>query len=1478
MSRTVLAFAIVVSLLASLAHIGPRAVALAPDGVAPGARVPTVGADGFLENGGQLGRTDIRYYARSAGITFGFSRSAILMDLGGSEEPNGVLVRVFFEGARGVEPRASDPLATRTNFFLGSDPAGWRTGLRSYRAISYPNLYDGIDLVYHMEAEGAKYEFTLRPGADLGRLRMSYEGIEALAVGPQGDLLVRTAFGTLADTRPVASQGSDPVSCAFLLRTAESVGFSCPTRDASRALVIDPLVYATFLGGGDYEDAQAIAVDAAGNAYLTGSTRSVDFPVTPGAYNRTYMAGDDAYAAKFDLDGRTLLYATFLGGDGTDVGFGIAVAGGSAVVTGQTDSPNFPILGGFDSGLNQSDGFVAKLGPDGDVLLYATFLGGALADFGRAVAVDGAGNAYVTGFTSSADFPTTAGAFDTTFNGFFSDAFLAKLNPSGTGLVFGTFLGGTQPPFNLEIGWDVAVDMGGSAYVVGTTNAVDFPATAGAFNDTLNGQSDAFVARFMPDGTGLLYGTYVGGSGGESALAVAVDGAGRAFIGGNTDSPDLPITPGAFNASYGGATDGYAAALTPAGNALVFATYLGSAREDAVSDISVDALGRATVTGRTNSTDFPTTPWGMDPVYRGGAYDGFLARLDAAGSRLVYGTFLGGGASDIPYALALDGAGDAYVAGITNSTDFPATPGAFNTTFSGGLFDAFAAKVSLTVPVALDTVPTGLQVEVDGTPHTAPYTVPCDPERNATVNAPSPQIASRTRWDFVAWSDGGAPSHTIPCTAPTSLTATFVATEYEITVDTSPPDLFVLVDGPVRNTPFTFLCVPGSFHTLDVPTPQVGAGVRYTFSSWSDGAPRLHGISCDAPATYTAFFTTEYEVTVTTLPANRQVVVDGTTFTAPQSFWWADGSPHTLDVPSPQVFGGTQYTFASWSDGGAKAHTTSTGAPATLTAAFSVQYQTTVTASPIGLQVVVDGNTSTSPVTVWCDAGAPHMIGAPSPQGSSPVRNVFATWSDGGAQTHAIFCTASATYTANFATEYEMRLDTLPTGLGLTLDGNAVTALHAFWCLADSSRTVSAPTPQVSGPTRHVFSQWSDGGALTHVILCAQPDTLIAVFTTEHQVTIQSAPVDLDVTVDGTTARAPLTLWWAEGSTHLLALASPQYPGGPTTTRYAFRVWSDGQVGLSRSVTVAGPLTLTATFDAEHPIQLDSNPAGRALLVDGISVPMPQTFWWREGTSHTLGATTPQLGGTGVRFAFLGWSDGGPASRTVVASAPLLLVGEFTTQYYLSLSSPYGTPWCEPADCWHDAGTVAAFGVDLRVDGPTGVRFLFDVWSGDLTTGSPVAAIRMDGPRSENAEWTTEYLLQVVSVYGNATGGDWYPAGASASFSVVARESTIGDVQYRFVRWTGDVNSTATSGTILMDGPKTVVAQWERIAFYESPLVWLLPVVVALLLLLFFLFWRRRKKDEPDERTEPKTQAPKDGDRALSDLEDEIDLDGRPER
>ena len=398
------------------------------------------------------------------------------------------------------------------------------------------------------------------------------------------------------------------------------------------------VIFATYLGGSSGESAHSIAVDADGAVYLTGATNSADFPVTPGAFDTTLPASGPlpCYVAKLNPDGGSLAFATYVEAAQCN---GIAVDGsGSPHVSGSTLAASFPVTAGaFDTTHNGNyDALVFKLTPDGTALVYSTFLGGSDNDFGRAVAVDSGGSAYVTGETISSNFPVTPGAFDTTSTHY--DAFVVKLDPDGASLAYGTFLGGSF----WDGGHGIAVDASGAAYVTGEASSFDFPTTPGAFDRTRGGillGSDVFVAKLSADGAALIYATYIGGYGTDIADDIAVDAAGAAYVTGyelsDPGTEAFPVTPGAFDTSRNGEDDVFVAKVAPDGGSLAYATFVGGTGDERATGVAVDALGNAYVTGWTLSSDFPVTPGAFSAFH--GLYDGFIVKLSASGESMPFG-------------------------------------------------------------------------------------------------------------------------------------------------------------------------------------------------------------------------------------------------------------------------------------------------------------------------------------------------------------------------------------------------------------------------------------------------------------------------------------------------------------------------------------------------------------------------------------------------------------------------------------------------------------------------------------------------------------------------------------------------------------------------------------------------------------------------------------------------------------------------
>jgi photosystem II stability/assembly factor-like uncharacterized protein len=469
----------------------------------------------------------------------------------------------------GANPRAKvetlDELPGKTNYFKGKDPNAWRTGVPSYSGIKYRNIYSGVDLIYYGNKRQIEYDFVINPGADVGRIKLSFKEAKRVRVDAAGDLVLTTSVGEVRQKKPFAYQEVNgtrrPIAARYVFKGKRRIAFRVGAYDLTRPLVIDPVLsFSSFLGGSNWDEARAIAVDGSGNTYIAGRTASANFPVVPGSFDTTYNDNNetDVFITKLNPAGTSLVYSTFVGGGSDDTALAIAIdSSGKAFVTGSTRSSQFPTTpGAFQTFLHGGtyDGFVTVLNSAGSALVYSTFLGGGSDEQGNGIACDSSGNAYVTGGTSSSNFPTTPGAFRTTYSGgsccTLGDAFVTKLNPTGTAPVYSTFLGGNLA----ENGAAIAVDAGENATICGSTLSANFPVTLGAYQTSYAGGStvpsvsgffgDAFITRVNSSGTALIYSTYLGSTGDDGASSISVDSAGKSYIAGGTSSPTLQTTPG----------------------------------------------------------------------------------------------------------------------------------------------------------------------------------------------------------------------------------------------------------------------------------------------------------------------------------------------------------------------------------------------------------------------------------------------------------------------------------------------------------------------------------------------------------------------------------------------------------------------------------------------------------------------------------------------------------------------------------------------------------------------------------------------------------------------------------------------------------------------------------------------------------------------------------------------------------------------
>ena len=591
-----------------------------------------------------------------------------------------VLTAKFLGANPNPEIIAEGQMEYKCNYFLGNDPSKWHTDVPNYEAIKLKDVYPGIDLKYSGDGNGqASYEFIAAPGADIAQIKVEYEGAEETSIDADGRMVVRTKWGDMiaAIKTPTNGELSGTGSLSQLSEKTIGVEADGSTRQALGTLAVE-LVYSTYLGGGDRDEVQSIAVDGSGNAYVTGFTRSTNFP-TSNPYQSTYQGGVwDVFVSKLSSSGNSLIYSTYLGGGDSDAGYGIAVDGsGNAYVTGITPSSNFPTQNAYQATLGgggDNDAFVTKLSSSGNSLIYSTYLGGSGGDFGiGGIAVDGSGNAYVAGYTNSSNFPTLNPYQSTNQGGI--DVFVTRLSSTGNSLIYSTYLGGGGS----EIGYGIAVDGNGNAYVTGWTNSSGFP-TVNPFQ-TDQGEEDVFVTKLSSSGNSLIYSTYLGGSDDEKGYGIAVDGSGSAYVTGYTNSSDFPtLNP----YQTGGGV--FVTKLSSTGNSLVYSTSL---NHGSGSDIAVDGSGNAYVTGNADSGFATLNPYQTD---QGGA-DAFVTKLSSTGNSLIYSTYLGGGDWDIGSGIAVDGSGNAYVTGLTSSSDFP-TLNPYLATLQGGEVDAFVTKLS----------------------------------------------------------------------------------------------------------------------------------------------------------------------------------------------------------------------------------------------------------------------------------------------------------------------------------------------------------------------------------------------------------------------------------------------------------------------------------------------------------------------------------------------------------------------------------------------------------------------------------------------------------------------------------------------------------------------------------------------------------------------------------------------------------------
>lgn len=646
----------------------------------------------FLFSSGTMGNSCKAPSAKRGSATAMLLRSRVQSNCVAQKD----ILRLRLLGANpDIRPEGMQASPSYSNYLIGSDPHKWQTRVPQFAEVQYHSVYPGIDLDYHGNDGALEYDLVVAPHANAGVITFSIVGDRSsVQLDASGDLLIGESNGTVLFRKPrlflgngcAASGGKGDLDrtpdCRsvnggrFTLRRSSKaemqVNFEVPTYDHSQTLVIDPIVsFSTFLGGSGVDGANGMALDSSGNIYLVGQTTSSDFPTTAGALQTSLSGNSDIFISEFSADGSHLIYSTYLGGSAAEFAHGIALdSSNNAYVTGETTSTDFPLVNPFQTQNLSGTGFVSKLSSDGTKLIYSTFLGGSLEGSINAIALDQSGEAVVAGRTFSTDFPVL-NPFQSSHasDGGNEDGFVTKLSADGNSLIFSTYLGGNEDDFVQG----VALDPSGNEYVTGITGSSNFPTTAGSFQPQVdtNPSGSSFVSKFDPSGQNLLYSTYLTAT---QAFGIAVNSSGNAYVTGLAGT-GFPVTPGAFQTTEGGgsSTDVFVTEFDTTGSSLVYSTYLGGNNEDDGVAIALDSSGNAYVTGQTASVNFPLqSP--VQPNY-GGQPNAFVSELNDTGAKLIFSTYLGGGAEGFGEsqgnAVAVDKSGDIYVAGLTGTPDFP---------------------------------------------------------------------------------------------------------------------------------------------------------------------------------------------------------------------------------------------------------------------------------------------------------------------------------------------------------------------------------------------------------------------------------------------------------------------------------------------------------------------------------------------------------------------------------------------------------------------------------------------------------------------------------------------------------------------------------------------------------------------------------------------------------------------------------------
>lgn len=1353
------------------------------------------------------------------------------------------------KGATTPSPLGADPTGGIVHTYTASKPGA---GKPIFRVVEYPDIYPGITLRLSFKGRTVKADYLVAPGADPRLIRFRYKGAKS-TLDPDGGLIA----GAIQQPAPTVFQNSAVLPARYVIDSESWVRFEISPHDPTLPLLIDPyiitgrayyggslidrilamavdpsgfiylagatestdisslrprvdgveayvlkinpsnlqIIYATYLGGSGDDRALAIAVDGSGSAYVAGQTGSTNFPATP-----SYNGGStDGFLAKLDASG-TLQFATFLGGSGEDAINGVALKpDGSAWVVGETTSSNMPLHSVAYQSVNRGgqDILLARLASNGSVA-YTGYFGGSADDRGTAIALDSAGEVYLTGGTSSGNFPS-ANAYRN-YNAGLQDAFIAKLSADGATLRYSTFLGGsTGSPGQNELGNWIAVDASGIATIVGTTGSTNFPVTGSAVQPAFGGGvTDAFVAKISAAGNALLYSTFFGGTSGEEGRAGATAPDGTFYFGGDTSSPSLPSIDSLQ--SQGGDIDGFFVRLSSNLGTMLSFSYLGYTGTESLTGLAVTPSS-IILAGSSSSPS-----WLPSGSFKGW-YDGWVMTLTEAPAAVqinstpagigfaVTGTGCSPGSAVTPASLSwtagsscsvsfssVQGSGDTRTVFQQWSDGATANPRTIVASSGNASYQLqFATQHRLTRSVS----PSGAG-SVSGSDNF--YTAGTNLQLTASANA---------GYQFSGWSGGAAGTAnpvTVAMDAPKAVTANF---NMLITLNnTAPVQLTVTGTGCAAgsySTPVTLAWTPGAVCSIGFPSSQISGASRWVFSRWSDGStanPRA--ITASPGAAYTLEWNIEHRLTRAVAPANSGTVSGSDAYHPAGS---------TVQLTASAAAG---YQFANWTgdaSGGANPLFVVMNAPKTVTANFAVRTASvSIDSNVSSLQFTTSGagcnpGTYTAPASFTWAEGTACSIGTPATQGGD-VRWLFEGWAD-GATSNPRTVTAtwpSVSHAMRFGTQY--RLTRSVAGQG------SVNGADGFYAAGASMQLTATPSPG------YQFTGWSGNFVSTAnpiSFTLNSPSTITANFSTAPVSLTIASNVSAQFTVSGAgcpagTYTASTNVVWTNGAACNIAAPSPQ--GGPDT-RYIFASWGDGSTANPRSITASPSAVYGMTFTPEHKLTRSVSGPGTVNGADGF---------YSVGSSVQLTAT-PFPG-----YQFAGWSgsaSGGANPLTVTMDAAKSITAHFTAaptavriestialQFTVSgAGCPAGT-YSTPATLTWANGTGCDIATPTTQGGPD-TRYVFAQWT-DGSASNPRTLIASTGA-VYTITWNTEHrLTRSVSGSGTISGADgFYAAGSAMQLSATPSGG------HQFTAWSGSAAGTGNPLNFVVDAPKSITANFS---------------------------------------------------------------------